>query len=79
MDSIVTVIEEKLSEHNKKMKGTPVKLTISSSVAKNIMHITQALDRQRGHVIIIGEVGSGRRSCALVSALVLNYEVYQVK
>ena len=79
LDSIVTVIEDKLSQHNKKMKATPVKLTISLSVAKNIMHITQALDRQRGHVIIVGDVGSGRRSCAVVSALLLNYEVYEVR
>lgn len=78
MDSIVALIENKLNQHNKKVKVTPINIIISSSVAKNIMHIVQALDCQRGHVIIIGDAGSGRRSCALVSSLILNYEVYQV-
>ena len=56
-----------------------MKMIISLKVATRILHITQSLNQMRGHVILIGDAGSGRRSCALLSSRLLKYEVYQIR
>lgn len=78
MDAMVTLMENKLSQFNKTIKSGPIELVISLHVANHILYSTQALSRPRGHVILIGDAGSGRRSCAMVSALLLDYEIFQV-
>lgn len=78
MDAMIHFMEKKLSQYNKKLKSAPTQLVISTNVASHILHITQAMSRPGGHVVLIGNAGSGRRSCAMVSALLLNYEIHQV-
>jgi dynein heavy chain len=79
MDAIIQLMENRLEQHNKdNMVSAPIKLVISLNVAYHVLHISHALNRQRGHVILIGDAGRGRRSCATVAALLLDYEIFQV-
>ena len=80
MDAIIQLMENRLEQHNKEnMVTAPIKLVISLNVAFHVLHISHALNRQRGHVILIGDAGRGRRSCATVAALLLDYSIFQVK
>lgn len=78
MDAMIQMIENRLEKHNKETTSGPIKLVISLNVANHVLHISHALNRQRGHVILIGDAGRGRRSCATLAALMLNYEIFQV-
>lgn len=78
MDAMIQMIENRLEKHNKETKFAPVKLVISLNVANHVLHISHALNRQRGHVILIGDAGRGRRSCATLAALMLDYDIFQV-
>ena len=78
MDAMISTMENKLDLYNKSHKGAPLKLVFSMNVAGHVLHIIHALSRPKGHAILIGEAGRGRRSCAIVSALLLNYEIFQV-
>ena len=53
-----------------------MKMIISVKVATCVLHISQSLHQRRCHVILIGDAGS--RSCALLAAGLLNFQVYQV-
>lgn len=78
MDAMIQLMENRLEQHNKETTAAPVRLVISLNVANHILHISHALNRQRGHAILIGDAGRGRRSCATVAALMLNYDIFQV-
>lgn len=78
MDAMISTMEHKLDVYNKSKQGAPLKLVFSMNVAGHVLHIIHALSRPRGHVILIGEAGRGRRSCAAVSALLLNYNIFHV-
>lgn len=79
MDAIIQLMEARLEQHNKESTvSAPIKLVISLNVAYHILHISHALNRPRGHVILIGDAGRGRRSCATVAALLLDYKIFQV-
>ncbi len=78
METMIQFMETKLIAYNKKIKSAPIQLVISHHVATHILHITQAFGRPQGHVILIGDAGSGRRSCAMVSTLLIDYDIYQV-
>jgi dynein heavy chain len=79
MDAIIQLMENRLEQHNKdNTVSAPIKLVISLNVAYHVLHISHALNRQRGHVILIGDAGRGRRSCATVAALLLDYDIFQV-
>lgn len=78
MDAMIQLMENRLEQHNKATTAAPVRLVISLNVANHILHISHALNRQRGHAILIGDAGRGRRSCATVAALMLNYDIFQV-
>lgn len=78
MDAMIQLMENRLEQHNKDTTLAPIKLVISLNVAYHILHISHALNRQRGHVILIGDAGRGRRSCATVAALLLDYNLVQV-
>lgn len=75
---MIAAMEHKLELYNQKIKGTPLRLVFSLNVAGHVLHIIHALSRPKGHVILIGDAGRGRRSCAIVSALLLNYEIFRV-
>lgn len=79
MDAIIQLMENRLEQYNKdNTVSAPIKLVISLNVAYHVLHISHALNRQRGHVILIGDAGRGRRSCATVAALLLDYDIFQV-
>ena len=78
VDAIIGLIESQLTRFYSKTKSKAGKLVISHDVANHILHISQSLSRSRGHVTLIGESGSGRHTCAKLSASLLDYEIYQV-
>ena len=78
MDAMIQFMENKLEQHNKETTLAPIKLVISLNVAYHILHISHALSRTRGHVILIGDAGRGRRSCATVASLLLKFDIFQV-
>lgn len=78
MDAVIAAMEQKLDAYNEMRKGAPLKLVLSAHVAGHVLHAIHALNRPKGHAVLIGEAGRGRQSCAIVSALLLNYGIFQV-
>jgi len=78
MDAIIGLLESQLDKFYSKTKCKPGKLVISYDVANHILQICQSLSRSPGHVTLIGHSGSGRHTCAKLSASLLDFEIYQV-
>ena len=75
---MIELLEGQLDKFYTKTKSKPGKWVISHDVANHILDISQSLSRSPGHVTLIGYSGSGRQTCAKLSASLLDYEIHQV-
>ena len=78
MDAVIGLLESQLDVFYTKTKCKPGKLVISHDMANHILHISQSLSRSPSHVVLVGHSGSGRHTCAKLSASLLDYEIHQV-
>jgi dynein heavy chain, axonemal len=75
-DTLRLVLEEKLLEHNE--ENVVMDLVLFKEACEHICRCARVLARPKGHFLMIGVGGSGKRSLAHLASFVCDYAVVQM-
>ncbi|XP_045541953.1 dynein axonemal heavy chain 6 [Papilio machaon] len=67
MEKLMAVLKEYLDEYNASAR-TEMRLVVFSEMAEHVTRVARVLRAERGHALLVGPAGSGRRSVAALAA-----------
>jgi dynein heavy chain len=79
IDKLKEVVENKLKNYNKGMKGPPMDIVLFREAVLNTCKIHRILKLSRGHALLIGDGGSGRHSLTRLASDIADYKTYSIK
>lgn len=78
MDALLDVVEGYLIECNN-MSKRPMTMVLCRYNIEHLSRICRVLKQSRGHVLLVGLPGSGKRSLARLAAHINDFEMIQVR
>eukprot|EP00727_Mastigamoeba_balamuthi_P006867 m51a1_g2800 putative dynein heavy chain axonemal (4501) ;mRNA; f:77561-92205 len=76
---IRTVLEEVLATYNERHQSQKMSIVLFDYVVEHVVRAVRVIRRPRGHALLIGINGSGKRSVTRLAAFAAGYALYEIR
>ncbi len=75
--ALVDALTKQLDDHNRQANKRPLSLVMFNSSVQNVLRVARVLRQTRGHALLVGPSGSGRRALTRMAAFLEGMETVE--